>query len=267
MSGAVEVTIDTIDPVILDGMWAAGANGVFEREHDSVVGFDEEAIAQAAITTLPADVEWSMAPSPPLNTWDSYAGVVTDDPFLIRPPWLEAGEPRAGLTELVIDPGTSFGHGGHPTTLLGLRALAREIRPEDSVLDVGSGSGVLAIAAATLGAASVTATDIDPAAVETTEANAQANDVAIVACSTRVHDLTGPFDVVIANMERPTLAVHLDELWQLTARVLILSGVLAADPLDLAGLDAARVSVEQLDDWAATSLHRHHHPQVRAGTQ
>lgn len=259
MSEPFELTISSTDPLLIDQLWAQGANGVFERGEESVVGFDDEATAQAAIATLPHDVTWGLAPSPPLSAWDSYATVVVDGRFLLRPPWLEATSDEVGQLaqppiELIIDPGTTFGHGGHPTTLLALRALTTELHPTDSVLDVGSGSGVLAIAAAKLGARSVTATDIDQAAVAATASNAESNGVDVAVSATRMHELADPFDVVVANMERPTLLAHLDELWRLTARVLILSGVLATDPLELDSLGAATQTAAQLNEWGSITL-------------
>lgn len=258
MTNAVEVTIGSIDPLVIDQMWALGANGVLERDAETVVGFDDEETAQRAIAQLPVDIVWTLAPSPPLESWDSYAAVVTDGRFIVHPPWLPVpdGAPANPAIVLTIDPGASFGHGGHPTTLLALRSLAKHLRPNDSVLDVGSGSGVLAIAAAKLGVAQVSATDIDPTAVAATAANATRNDVVVESSGTRLHDIVDTYDVVVANMERPTLMSHLRELWQATGRVLILSGVLADDPLDLAAIDPAERTVEQLGEWAATTLIR-----------
>ncbi len=261
VDGLVEVTISSTDPILIDQMWAMRANGIFERDHDTVVGFDDDATAQTAIAALPTGVRWSLAPSPPLETWDTYAQVVVDGRFILRPPWLHTTASEAATAEqpgieLVIDPGASFGHGGHPTTLLALRSLVDHLKPGDSVLDVGSGSGVLAIAAAKLGASRVIATDIDPTAVTATATNAEANGVAIDVSDTRLHDIAGSFDLVVANMERPTLTAHLQELWKLTGRTLILSGVLAEDPLDLDGLSMASTTVEQLGEWAAITLMR-----------
>ncbi len=265
MSDAVEVTIASTDPLLLDQMWALGANGVLERDHEVVVGFDDETTAQNAIAQLPEHIGWTLAPSPPLESWDTYSTVVTDGRFVIHPPWLPVPPPIGAGTHveepivLTIDPGASFGHGGHPTTLLALRSLAQQVRPYDSVLDVGSGSGVLAIAAAKLGATRILATDIDAAAVAATSANAQRNGVTIESTDTRLHDIARgaeTYDVVVANMERPTLAAHLKELWQVTGRTLILSGVLADDPLDLQPLSRTNPTIEQQDEWAATTLTR-----------
>lgn len=258
VSSAVEVTIGSVDPLVIDRMWALGANGILERDTETVIGFDDEESAQHAIAQLPASTAWTMAPSPPLESWDSYATIVTDGRFVLHPPWLSVPETTSASPAIIltIDPGTAFGHGGHPTTLLALRALTKHVRPNDSVLDVGSGSGVLAIAASKLGATRVLATDIDPAAVAATRTNAARNDVEIESSDTRLHDIGETYDVVVANMERPTLASHLRELWQATGRVLILSGVLADDPLDLARTHPAACSVEQLGEWAATTIAR-----------
>ncbi len=122
--------------------------------------------------------------------------------IVIAPSWLDyTPEPH----ELVVrlDPGQAFGTGQHETTRLAARALEACVTPGCRVLDVGTGSGVLAIAAARLGAASVEAIDIDPVAVETAEANVAENSVGDV-IAVRRGDLTsgvnGRFDVVVANI-------------------------------------------------------------------
>jgi ribosomal protein L11 methyltransferase len=93
--------------------------------------------------------------------------------LFVRSPWTEA---RAGTLDLVIDPGQAFGTGGHPTTQLCLELLLR-LEPNDSLADLGCGSGVLAIAAAKLGFAPVIAVDSELAALDATRANAGANGV------------------------------------------------------------------------------------------
>jgi ribosomal protein L11 methyltransferase len=95
----------------------------------------------------------------------------------VGPSWCEPPEDAAAVVRL--DPGLAFGTGSHPSTRLVLRFLERSIQGGERVLDYGCGSGILAIAAAKLGAARVDAVDVDPVAVETTTANARDNGVAI----------------------------------------------------------------------------------------
>lgn len=106
--------------------------------------------------------------------WREFHRPVQVGTLWIGPPW---EEPPAGLDPVVVDPGRAFGTGGHPTTRLCLQLLG-ELEP-GSLLDVGCGSGVLAIAAARLGFAPVVALDHDPAALDATERNASANGVAV----------------------------------------------------------------------------------------
>lgn len=99
--------------------------------------------------------------------------------LLITPTWLAAeAEPEPGDVVIELDPGMAFGSGLHPSTRLCLALLEQHLRAGDSVLDLGSGSGILAIAAAKLGAATVLARDIDPVAVQVAQENVTANGVA-----------------------------------------------------------------------------------------
>jgi ribosomal protein L11 methyltransferase len=98
------------------------------------------------------------------------------DRIEVRPPWEEPGAPLS----IVINPGMAFGTGLHETTAGCLELLVEEINPGARVADVGCGSGILAIAAARLGAADVLATDVDPLAVEATQENIESNGVAAV---------------------------------------------------------------------------------------
>ena len=96
--------------------------------------------------------------------------------LLVRPLWINV-ELAEGDIEIALDPGMAFGTGTHPTTQLCLEALECMIQPAQDVLDLGSGSGILSIAAAKLGARRVLALDIDPIAAEATKENAAANGV------------------------------------------------------------------------------------------
>jgi ribosomal protein L11 methyltransferase len=141
----------------------------------------------------------------------------------VRPPW---AEPRPGTLDLAIDPGQAFGTGAHATTRLSLELLL-ELEPDGSFADLGCGSGVLAIAAAGLGFAPVTAVDNEVAALEATRANAAANGVELDRVK-RMDLRTGRppvADTVAANLMRPLL-LRLAGLMDEPPRTLIVSGLL-----------------------------------------
>lgn len=122
--------------------------------------------------------------------------------WIVTPSWLATG--AAG--ELVIDPGQAFGTGHHETTTACLEALDAVSLEGRTVLDVGTGSGVLAIAAALAGA-TVTAVDIDPLAVEAATANATRNGAQVTVAHGSVDMAAGcTFDVLVANLDSATLA-------------------------------------------------------------
>jgi ribosomal protein L11 methyltransferase len=110
-------------------------------------------------------------------SWREFFGVVeTGGRVVVVPSWVEH-EPAPGQVAVRIDPGQAFGTGHHETTRLMLAALDDLLEPGTSVLDVGTGSGILAIAAALLGAGRVEGLDVDPVAVEVARANCAANGV------------------------------------------------------------------------------------------
>src|SRR3954453_18208935 len=136
--------------------------------------------------------------------------VVVDGRLLVRAPWHESAS--GALPEVVIDPGQAFGTGGHATTRLCLELLLT-LAPGGPLLDLGCGSGVLAIAAARLGWGPVTGLDHERASVEAAGANAAVNGVAVDVrrWDLRVDDVpTAP--VVLANLVRPLLLVLADRL-------------------------------------------------------
>ncbi len=120
----------------------------------------------------------------------------------LRPSW----EPRReGAVDVVVDPGQAFGTGAHPTTRLCLEFLC-EIKAGGELVDLGTGSGVLAIAAAKLGWAPVRAYDHEPAAIEATAANAEANGVDLKLERINLRErLPGLAPTVVANMTAPIL--------------------------------------------------------------
>jgi ribosomal protein L11 methyltransferase len=127
--------------------------------------------------------------------------------LVIKPSW-EPFNPGAGDLIVEIDPGMAFGSGYHATTQLCLELMERFIRRDDQVLDLGTGSGILAIAAARLGASGVLAADIDPAAVETAEKNMKLNapGFPFKVIEGGVEAIRGKFNVISANLTAETLA-------------------------------------------------------------
>jgi ribosomal protein L11 methyltransferase len=115
----------------------------------------------------------------------------------IVPSWHESPDPAA--LNLILDPGMAFGTGSHPTTRLCLEWLERNVLPACSVLDYGCGSGILAIAAARLGAGRVAGVDIDQQAVEAACANAERNGVTALFADS-AEPVAGEYDLVVANI-------------------------------------------------------------------
>lgn len=130
-------------------------------------------------------------------TQSQFDPIRVSDRLWIVPSWHEAPDP--GAVNLILDPGMAFGTGSHPTTRLCLEWLEREVQAGDSVLDYGCGSGILAIAAARLGAAHVAGVDIDPQAVEAARANAERNEV-IAQFADSAAPVAGEYDLVVANI-------------------------------------------------------------------
>lgn len=147
----------------------------------------------------------------------------------VRPSWIAEPTP-AGRVEVVLDPGMAFGTGSHATTSLCLGALSDVLggRPGAAVLDVGTGSGLLAIAARKLGAGRVAANDNDPVAVEVARENAARNGAALELTLDPVEGIAGTFDVVVANILANVLVELAPALCAKVAPggVLLLSGIL-----------------------------------------
>lgn len=193
----------------------------------------------------------------------------------VVPTWRTEFTPPAGAIVLTLDPGMAFGTGQHATTALCLEILESQLgRPTVagtllSVADIGCGSGVLAIAAAKLGARRVVAVDNDPIAVRVTAENCAANGVAAVIRSseTPAGQLRERFDCVLANILAVTLIELADDLVALLAPKgqLVLSGVLATQRLDVETAMRAAAQrqgrsdfvlheVRQRGDWVAMRM-------------
>jgi ribosomal protein L11 methyltransferase len=174
----------------------------------------------------------------------------------VRPPW-EA--PADGAHDVVIEPGQAFGTGLHPTTRLCLGLLV-ELSPDGALADWGCGSGILAIAAAKLGWAPVSACDVEVASVEATLAGARANGVTIVAERRDLRRDGGPWaPTIVANLVRPLLLEVAAGLQRVPDR-LVASG-LQADEVEEVAAAFARHGLRAAerrdgDGWAAVLLAR-----------
>ncbi len=185
--------------------------------------------------------------------------VLIDDRITIRPPWEPAG--GTGI-DLVIDPAQAFGTGAHATTRLCLELMLR-LPAEVSFLDLGCGSGVLAIAAAKLGFTPVMAVDSDPLSVEATRVNAGVNDVTVDAARLDLRAADPPPAVTVAaNLLGPLLRDLAQRLSRVTEppERLIASGLLSTEADELAAA-FARAGLSETDrrergEWGALLLER-----------
>lgn len=185
------------------------------------------------LTARPLDPNWR-------DRWKRwFTGFRVSDHLAVLPPWEEPEGPEDGLT-LVIEPGMAFGTGQHETTWLCLEHLENlrvAGRLPGSMLDVGCGTGILAIAAAKMGVGRVTAVDVDPDAIACARENALINGVAhrLELSTTPAADLPEAYPLVVANILGHILLVLADDLVARTAPggQLILSGLLETQRPDL----------------------------------
>ena len=194
------------------------------------------AASAAGLTTLPGhllepvdDDDWVR------KTQAQFQPINISGRLWIVPSWHEAPDPSA--INIALDPGIAFGTGSHPTTKLCLRWLESRVRGGETVLDYGCGSGILAIAAAKMGASRIVGVDIDPAAVESARDNAFRNNVTAKFIDAG-NTLEMKADLVVANilanplkMLAPLLASHVR-----TGGRIALAGVLSAQAAEVEGI-------------------------------
>jgi ribosomal protein L11 methyltransferase len=183
---------------------------------------------------------------------------VLEGALTVRPPW---ASPGATPIDLVIDPGQAFGTGAHATTRMCLELLLALGPASGGVVDLGCGSGVLAIAAAKLGWDPVIAVDNDPASLEATRDNATANGVAVdVRRLDLRRDPIPAAPTVVANLLAPLLEQWVERWKQDTPDRVIASGLLVAEADRVESLFAARGFTETArrtgGEWAALLMDR-----------
>lgn len=271
----VAVGLDEVD-LVSSLLFDLGALGIEERDASTLLKSEAGAETTTLVASFEDDVSAGAAQAELAGQyrvqlehvvgdawrdgWKAYFKPLrVGERFVVRPSW----EPyEASPQDLVItlDPGQAFGTGTHETTQLLLGALPGNVQQGMRVLDVGTGSGILAIGACLLGASHVTAIDVDPLAVSATVENAEANGVSerIAASDTSVEAIAESFPLVLANIEARVLAPMAEVL---SARVapggkLFLSGLLAPDMERMLAAYAHMRVLKQLEagDWRALLL-------------
>ena len=247
-------------------LFDAGATAISETHGDYRIelraGFLDEDTAQAAVVDLAQRLpdtpcvafldtrqdEWIKLQREGLSP-------TTIGPWTIRAPWHRA-QTSASDTEIVIDPGAAFGHGAHHSTRLAADLMLRSVTSADTVVDLGTGTGVLAILAAKLGA-TVRAVEVDPVAIEVASENIERNgvgDLIELTCRDAAVTPIAATDVVIANV---TLDIHrlIASNYQAAERILV-AGILCKQVAPLCDLldghQAKTIRTNQ--DWAAIDL-------------
>jgi len=178
---------------------------------------------------------------------------------VIRPPWFAYAEQPDDIV-LVLDPGMAFGTGLHPTTQLSLLQIEQHVRSGQSLIDVGTGSGILALTAARLGAKPINAVDIDPMSVRVAQGNLDLNDTSGLICldvgSVDWAVSRGKtYDIVVANIiARILIELSADlSAAMIPGGLLLLSGIIepkeAKTRAVFAGLNLDLVDRNQIEDW------------------
>jgi ribosomal protein L11 methyltransferase len=187
-------------------------SALFPVDCDAVGAMDTALESCGATTVMAASIERVEDADWVALSQRQFDPIRVGERLWIVPTW--HAPPQPGAVNIVLDPGAAFGTGSHPTTRLCLAWLERNVKPGDTVLDYGCGSGILAIAAVKLGARAAVAVDIDPLALQAARYNSQRNAVALEVVDAQ-HSVPGAALITIANilanplrMLAPILASH-----------------------------------------------------------
>lgn len=199
-----------------------------------------------------------------LEKWkDSFIPIITTK-FYIFPPWIRSTIDNK--IPLCIEPASAFGTGQHPTTMLCLNAIEDiydKIETPDEMLDLGCGTGILAIAAKKLGFKHVMATDIDYDAVIACNHNAQINKVNIEVFHTSLLHISKSFDLICANILASVLHKMAADLANIVKNkgYIILSGILSEEAEETIKIftqyDLKYISIKSQEDWVSIIFQRH----------
>ena len=236
---------------LIADLWEAGSSGIVELEDISDLAqvrafFNDDALGTELSMRFGGEIK-------PADTrdWVAFARkhlkpMIIGQRIFVCPEWCENPTP-SGRIRIVVNAGLAFGTGAHETTRLCLEAIERHVKAGDTVLDVGTGSGILAEAAAKLGASHVYASDIDLQAVSTACENFERAGVKVLLAAGSIdacRDETA--DLVVANIS-PAWIAELAHEWVRVLRpggCAILSGFETSDvPVVRAALEAARARI------------------------
>jgi ribosomal protein L11 methyltransferase len=244
-------------------LWEHGATGLQEEDlpggrvqlrafFESAAGLHEVFAAHAPSIAEEPEVDWDAL-------WrSSWQPREIGARLYLAPAWDDSPTP-AGRIRVTIHPGGALGTGEHPATRLALELLERHVVPGESLLDVGTGSGVLAAAACLLGAGAVTACDIAPDAVAEAARNLGNDGLPVRLFAGSLRSLrSGSARVAVANLNAATHRVLAQEYLRLAPRLLLLTGFKDREADALAARFAASgyraVDTLASDDWVALAL-------------
>lgn len=229
-----QIRINTIPDIVeplSNFLFECGATGVLEQ-HDSILGYfsaqADDAELLGAISRYLHDLRDMLNVDLVINItfevienrdWNaewkkSWHSIRVSDSILVKPTWEPTPTPAPPVV-IEIDPEMAFGSGEHSTTKLMLQLIERHIHPEQTLLDIGTGTGILSIGALMLGAQSAVGLDIDPIAAHTAKTNALRNHVAdrfavFAGTLDALKDTT--FDVIAANVNRSVILKMLPDM-------------------------------------------------------
>lgn len=199
------------------------------------------------------------------SNWEQSIEPQSIGQFYVRPTWSKELVESSDLTELLIDPKMAFGTGYHATTRLILEWISEIIQENDAVLDAGTGTGILGIAALKIGAKSVFGFDIDEWSEDNCKENIVLNGVSnfeVQLGSIEVVPQNSTFDVILANINRNTLITLIPDLlfYLRKGGTLLLSGLLQEDEETILSLDSVKIlshlETRQNGEWIAILLRK-----------
>lgn len=209
-----------------------------------------------------------------INNWKQYFKPFTVDQILIKPTWEQIPEEHKDKLMIEIDPGTAFGTGSHETTQLCIRQIQKYLKKGDTVLDVGTGSGILGIAALKLGASYAFGTDLDENAVDTARENAQVNYIpdedfgltpGNIIDDPAIQDMAGyeKYDLGVANILAPVIIMLQGEVARHLKKgaYFITSGIINTKEADVKAAFAANDEWELIEttyqkDWVSITARK-----------